>query len=47
MPTKEENMHLRPVTKKAAILEDWSAYENSWLYLMLFIIASIIFPQKL
>lgn len=40
-------MHVRPVTKKAAILEDWGVYEDSWFYLMLFIIGAIIFPQKL
>ena len=46
-------MHVRPVTKNAggpsrgAIMEDWGVYEDSWFYLMLFIIASVIFPQKL
>ncbi|MCX5770345.1 MAG: hypothetical protein NTZ09_08750 [Candidatus Hydrogenedentes bacterium] len=46
-------MHLRPVTKKAggpsrgAIMEAWGVYEDSWFYLMLFIIASVFVPQKL
>ena len=46
-------MHLKPVTKKAggpsrgAIIEDLGEYEQSWLYLMLFLIAAVIVPQKL
>ncbi len=40
-------MHVRPVSKKATTMEDWGIYEDSWIGLMVFIIISIIVPQKL
>jgi len=45
-------MHLRPISRRATgpmrgAVEGWNEYEESWLYLMLFLIASVFVPQKL
>lgn len=52
-------MHVMTISKRAGgkvrgagplrgtLLEGWNEYEESWLYLMLFLVASIFVPQKL
>lgn len=45
-------MHIKKTTRqhggpaKAEFLVEWGEYENSWAYLMLFIVAAVVFPQK-